>query len=221
MTMANDVVRTILTRRSVRFGFDRGRTVPDEVLQVVTECGHAAPSSKNARPWRLHVVRDVGMLDQIAGFMESARHIGSYVPHDPRTGKPYTHWESTVIESAAVFRAVPTAVFVENRGVFSGGRPALRSASAEALAGSLTSYAFECMGIGTAVENMWLSAISLGLSASFVGDVAIAEDSVAKLLGLDGDLVGALALGYSTQTPPPALSSPGVTQVEDPVVWHG
>lgn len=220
MQTTNDVVRTILARRSIRFGYDRERSVPDELLQLVTECGHAAPSSKNARPWRFHVVTNLGALDGIATAMETASHIDSYVPHDPRTGLPHAHWQSTVIESAAVFRDVPAAIFVENRGVFSGGRPALRAAEPEALAGSLASYAFECMGIGTAIENMWLSAISLGLAASFNGDVAIVESYVAETLGLDGDLVGALALGYSNQTPPPTLPSPPATQVDEPVVRH-
>lgn len=218
--MTNDVVRTILSRRSVRSGFDRDRAVPDDVLQLVTDCGHAAPSSKNARPWRFHVVTNGDLLAQIAESMETAGGIDSYVPHDPQTGMPHAHWRSSVLESAAVFREVPAAIFVENRGVFSGGRPTLRAASPDALAGSLASYAFECTGIGTAVENMWLSAISLGLSAAFVGDVAIAEAFVATSLGMNGDLIGGLALGYSSRDPLPALPSPEETQVADPVVRH-
>jgi nitroreductase len=152
--------------------------------------------------------------------MESALEPESYVPHDPRTGRAHGHWQSSVVESAATLRAVPVAIIVENRGVFSGGRRALRAAAPDALAGALAGYAFECVGIGTALENMWISAISMGLSASFVGDIAIAEAAVSKRLGLEGDLIGALAVGYSEATALPALASPPETQVADPVVYH-
>ncbi len=220
MQTTNEVIRTILARRSVRFGYDRSRSVPEVALQMVTDCGHAAPSSKNARPWRFHLVTNRGILDAIAEAMEAAPDVDSYVPHDPRTGLAHEHWKSTVLESAAVFREVPVVIFVENRGVFSGGRPALRAAEPDALAQSLASYAFECMGIGTALENMWIAAISLGLSAAFIGEVTIVEPYVAETLGLEGDLVGGLGLGYSDSPPLPALPSPEATQVADPVIRH-
>ena len=137
MRSSNEVVRAILTRRSIRFGFDRTRSISPDLMETITDCGLAAPSSKNAKPWRFHVVTSTDLLDEIAGWMESAANLETYVPHDPRTGQPHEHWQSTVIESAAVFRQVPVAVFIENRGVFSGGRPALRTAAPEALAGSL------------------------------------------------------------------------------------
>lgn len=220
MSESDAVVQAILARRSIRFGFERDKTVSSDVLQAVTDCGNAAPSSKNARPWRLHVVTNTALLDRIAVFMEQSPDLHSYVPHDPRTGDPHPHWSSTVLESAAVLRRVPVAIAIENRGVFSGGRAALRAATPDALAGSLAGYAFECVGIGAALENMWISAVSFGLSASFVGDVAIAEASVSELLGFQGDLIGMLCLGYSSAQPLPALASPPSTQVEEPVVFH-
>lgn len=220
MSHTNETVQTILSRRSVRSGYVREKPVPREIITAITDCGLAAPSSKNAKPWRFHVVTSTGTLDQIAMIVEFSSGIEEYVPHDPRTGEPHPHWSTTVRESAAVLREVPAAIFIENRGVFSGGRPTLRNANSAALAGSLTSYAFECVGIGTALENMWLAAISLGLSASFVGDVAIAEDAIAEELVISGDLIGVLALGYSTAQPSPVLPSPPETQTDEPVVWH-
>lgn len=220
MQTANVVVDTILARRSVRVGYDRARSVPEDVLDLVVRCGLAAPSSKNAQPWRFHVVTSLELLASIADAMEVAPGLEDYVPHDPRTGMPYEHWSSTVVESADVLRLVPAAIVVENRGVFSGGRGTLRGAGPEALAGALEGYSFECVGIGTAVENMWIAALSLGLSVSFAGDVVIAEGTVSSLLGLEGDLIGVLALGYSDAPALPARPSPAVTQTDDPVRWH-
>ncbi len=219
--LSNPVVTTILGRRTIRFEYDRSRAVPRDVLEVVTACGLAAPSSKNAKPWRFHVVQEASVLDAIADAVESAPDIETYVPHDPRTGQPHPHWASSVIESAAMLREVPAAIFVENRGVFSGGgKKTLRAAHPDAVRESLTSYAFECIGIGTAVENMWLGAISLGLGAFFMGDVVIAERAITGRLQIEGDVVGVLGLGYSTASPLPARMSPKATQVDDPVVWH-
>ena len=218
--MTNDVVRAILARRSVREGYDRERSVDRKLLELIVACGQAAPSSKNARPWRLHVVTTRSLLDGLAGAMEGDDDVDAYVPHDPRTGRPHEHWPSTVLESAAVLRAVPAAVFIENRGVFSGGRQTLGGATSIALQGSLAGYAFECVGIGTAIENMWLCAVSLGLSAAFMGDAVIAEQRVRRELQMSGDLMGVLALGYSELPPWPAIPSPSETQVDDPVVFH-
>jgi nitroreductase len=125
-----------------------------------------------------------------------------------------------VLESADVLRAAPTAVVIENRGVFSGGRGTLAAASHEALVASLTAYGLETMSIGTALENMWLAANALGVGAAFLGDLAIAEDATRDLLGFDGDVIGIVALGYPTVAPPPRRDPPSVTQIDDPVVWH-
>jgi len=219
MQRMNAVLETVLARRSVRFGYDRSRPVPEDVLALVVRCGLAAPSSKNAQPWRFHVVTSPALLDDIASAMEAEPGLAGYVPHDPRTGAPYEHWQSTVGESAAVLRLVPAAIVVENRGVFSGGRTTLRDAAPAALAGALEGYAFECVGIGAAIENMWIAALSLDLSVSFAGDVGVAEGAVAQLLGLEGDLVGVLSLGYSDAPALPPRLSPPSTQTDEPVRW--
>lgn len=219
MQDGNSTVDVILGRRSTRFGFDRDQPVPEAVLESIVACGLSAPSSKNAKPWRFHVVTSTAALDRIADAMSVEPDAATYTPHDPTTGVPYTHWPSTVVESAEVLRLVPAAVFVENRGVFSGGRRTLREARHEALAGALEGYAFECVGIGAAVENMWIAALSLGLAASFVGDVAIVEPVVRGMLDFEGDLIGVLLLGYSDATPLPARPSPDSTQTDEPVRW--
>jgi nitroreductase len=192
----NGVVEVILRRRSVREGFEP-RGVSGEVLEDILRCGMAAPSSKNARPWRFHVVTDAAVLSEIAALVESAEGIDTYVPYDPATGRPRPEWQSTVLESAAVLRQVPVAVFVENRGLFSRSREALVAATADALAASITGYTLEVMGLGAAVQNMWLAAVACGLSGVFMGDVLIAQPAIQRRLGIEHDLVGVLALGYA------------------------
>ena len=209
----------ILARRSVRMGFS-DRPVERNILETVIACGMAAPSSKNARPWRLHVVTSRHGLDAIADAADAADDADTYVPPDPLTGEPSPHFSSTVRESADVLRQVPCAIALENRGVYIRDTAWLSGRPPAIIARTLTAYGLEMMGLGTALENMWLAASALGVSAAFLGDLAIATDAAKTQWGLEGDLVGILALGYSSATPPPRREPVPSTQAVSPVVWH-
>lgn len=212
------VLQALLRRRSIRFGFT-DRAVSAEELEKIVACGSAAPSSKNAQPWRFHVVTDKALLESLADAVSAADDLDAYVPHDPRTGQPYARYTSTVIESADVLRAVPAAIWIENLGSFSAGRAALLSAGEARLAGALEGYGFELIGIGAAVENLWIAANALGLAAAFMGDVVIAETKVQELLGFRGDLVGVLVLGHSDASPRPPMDPRSFPELPR-VMWH-
>lgn len=192
----NLIVDTILRRRSVREGFG-GAPIPIDILEDVVRCGLAAPSSKNACPWRFHVVTDHLIREELAVMVESAEGINSYVPSDPATGKPRPEYSSTVFLSASVLRNTPVAIFIENSGAFSRGRQALLQATPEALAGAIVGYTLEIIGVGAAVENMWIAAVGHGLAGVFMGDILIAEQAIKQRLSIECDLVGVLALGYA------------------------
>ncbi len=214
-TSSTAVIETILGRRSVRAGYE-DRPVPRDVLHMIIGCGLAAPSSKGAQPWRFHVVQDRQQLEFIANAASSAPGVEDWVPHDPRTGRPDPRWTSTVSESAEVLREVPCAILLENLGTFSRGKRELAVAPPDSFAAALDGYAFECMGMGTALENMWLAANALGLQAAFLGDTVIAEAAVAKRFGLTGDLMGVLCVGWAASA---SRRSPAET-ADQSVVWH-
>lgn len=219
MSDSESVLAALMNRRSIREGFE-DRPVSRETLQRIVVCGLAAPSSKNAQPWRFHVVVERSTIDALADAVSVASGVEKYVPHDPRTGKPYTQYRSTVLESAAILRQVPATIWVENLGAFSAGRKTLLSVPPEALAGSLEGYGFELLGIGAAVQNMWIAANALGVAASFMGDVVVAESVIAANLGIEGDLLGVLALGYSSSSPRPPMDSRAFAD-SPRWVWHG
>lgn len=212
------VIAAMLARRSIREGFD-GQPIPEPVLREIVRCGLAAPSSKNAQPWRLHVVTDRATLGALADAVQNAEGGDDYVPHDPATGRPRPAYVSTVRESAQVLREVAAAVFIENRGLFSSGRAGLITATRPALAGSLMGFGLEMIGIGAAVENMWLAAEALGVRVAFMGDVVIAEEAIRATLGITGDLAGVLALGFSDVPLPPRRQRLDEQDAEH-VVWH-
>lgn len=213
-----EVTRAILARRSIRSGFVPA-PLPDDVVAEILACGAAAPSSKNSRPWRLHAVSDRALLAGIADSVVNHRARSTYVPHDPATGLPRPEYRSTVVDSGEVLRAVSLAVFVENLGPFSRGLDALVDTDERGLRSALFGYGLEMVGVGAAIENMWLAAHALGLSAALLGDVAIAELEIAAVLGLTGDLVGVLAVGESSHPPYPPMDTPALPQI-DRIVHH-
>lgn len=215
MQPTTETTALIWNRRSVRFGFDE-RPVPQEVIEEIIWCGLSAPSSKNAQPWRFHVVTDRALLCEIADVVDEAERTESYVPIDPTTGRKHTEWESTVHESAQVLREVPLAVFVENEGRFSGGRAAVAGAADDVRLDAVFGYGLEMLGHGTAIETIVIAASALGLGGVFIGDVLIAEGAIAERLGARGDLVGVIALGYAPSLPPRERDLS-----DDAVVWHG
>lgn len=196
------MVEHILARRSIRDGYS-GRGVPDEAVEQILACGLAAPSSKNAQPWRIHVVTDASTLAEAADAVQGAKHAASYVPVDPATGRARPDWQSTVAESASVLRQVGLGLFIENSGRFSDGRRNIAHAADDVREDALVGYSFEMIGIGAAVQNMWLAAQSLGLAGVFMGDILVAESWFRQRLEMVGDLVGVLAIGYSEGGPAP------------------
>lgn len=203
---------TILERRSVRNGFE-DRAVPEATIDSIVRCGLVAPSSKNAQPWRLHVVTDRGMLGDIARAARDAQNASRYVPLDPASGRPH-EWKSTVADSARVLGEVPLAIFIENLGGFSSGRDTVAAARADVLPAALVGYAFEMIGLGACIQNMWLAAENHGLRGVFMGDPLIVEQHIQLALSTENDLAGVLCLGYSSEVLEPRPQEPGR------VVWH-
>lgn len=246
-------VANILERRSNRESYDRSKTIPRADLETIVRCGLMAPSSKHAKPWRLHVVEEVSVLDEIAEQARNSPGSDSYVPkHVWTLEAQLERWGSSVEESTRVLEKVPTAIFVENTGPFFGGRSGLMEAIADretdvldALAelidditdvsekalrqrvvdliatfrSTVVGYSFEMIGIGAAVENMFLAANALGIQCCFMGDLVIAEEHVKERLGIGGDFAGVLALGYSVEDVPVRGH---LLDVYDPdhVEWH-
>jgi nitroreductase len=217
-TATTPVLAAIHHRRSIREGYDRAAIHQTDVERVVA-AGLAAPSSKNSQPWRLHVVSNPAILAEIADDMDSDASVDSYVPHDPGTGKPRPRFRSTVHDSAAVLRQVPVAIFIENTAPFSQGSSTIEGVPSGRLRSALFVYGLEYLGIGAALQNMWLAAESLGLRGAFLGDAAIATPTVTRLLGLSGDFVGVLAIGRSASLPRSPMDEPDGDR-STRVLWH-
>jgi len=206
-------LRVILERRSIKTGF-RDIEIDPAVIDSIIECGLSAPSSKNAQPWRMHVVTNKLTLHGIAEHIDSVaeQEKREFRPVDPSSGNRRSY-VSTVSESAQVLREVPLGIFIENQGKFSNGRQSVSASPDSVRVGALIGVGLEYIGLGASIENMWLAAQAHDISGVFMGDVLIAEDTIKSQLGMVGDLVGVLALGYSDREPGPKV-------VENNVVRH-
>lgn len=207
------LIEVMTTRRSARAGFSEA-PIRDDDLRSILAAGLAAPSSKNAQPWRFHVVPSRAALRAVADdvIQENARADAAFVPLDPASGQAHTRWSSTVVESAQVLREVPVGVFIENRGEFSHDRRAV--ATADDVTAAVLTYSLEILGIGAAVENLLIAAGCLGLGGVFIGDILIAEQAIRERLGMEGDLVGVVAIGHG-----PTPAEPRAVQ-DGRLVWH-
>jgi nitroreductase len=203
-----------MRRRSVRADFTE-RTPPNSVVRQIVQAGLAAPSAKNAQPWRLHVVRDPGLIAWISEQMMAAPGREEFVPVDPLSGQPHPGHVSTVAASAAVIAAVPLVIVVESLEPFSSAASGARAPGADQFAIRLDAFA-----VGAAVQNMWLAATSFGLAGVFLADAAVASDAIVPRLGLKGALFGALALGYSRVDATPPMNAALLPEIER-AVWHG
>ena len=197
---STSVLAAIHNRRSIRSGYEGVGLDPGIVDQIVA-AGLVAPSSKNAQPWRLHVIEDRSMLRQFATLALAHPDVDDFMPLDVGSAQPDRRWGSTVSESADVLESVPLAIAIENRCSFGSGRRVVAEAPESLRYGALVSYTLELLGIGAAIENMWLAAVGLGLQAAFLGDLLIIEDAITESLQIEGELVGVLAIGVCSEPP--------------------
>jgi len=66
----------------------------------------------------------------------------------------------------------------------------------------------DVLSLGAAVENMLLEAVAQGLGSLWIGNTVFAHDEMARALKLEGELIGAVALGYADESPEPRPRKP-------------
>lgn len=190
-----NAIKTITSRRSIR------KFKPDAIvrsdIEALIVCGLHAPSSKNAQPWRFHVVVDKQLNQNVIDLLLANKNVSNSVAIDPKTGKYLEAYNPTVLESIEVLRQAPLTIYVENVAPFSAGRDKFLSSKFQA--DSVYGYEFEMIGLGAAIENILLAAHAKHLGAVFMGDIVLEDKKIAALLSMQGDLVGVIAIGKPAQ----------------------
>ena len=69
--MQNDLIRTIMTRSSVRTFLDK--PVSDETIELLLKAAMAAPSAKNQQPWAFIVIKERELLEKLGASLPNAK----------------------------------------------------------------------------------------------------------------------------------------------------
>ena len=172
-------------RRSIRRFQKKG--VSKEMILQILEAARQAPSAKNAHPWRFLVL---GPQSRNAAL--NAMDAGVRCRMDAVANRPLL---ADAIHTLRIMKSAPVLILVVNP---AGGTPA-DSVSGWARVAEL----LDAMSVGAAVENLLLEAVALGLGALWIGNTFFAYDEIAAALEIQGQLLGAVAVGWPDETPEP------------------
>lgn len=172
-------------RRSIRRFQKKG--VSKEMILQILEAARQAPSAKNAQPWRFLVL---GPQSRNAAL--NAMDAGVRCRMDAVANRPLL---AGAIHTLRIMKSAPVLILVVNP---AGGTPA-DSVSGWARVAEL----LDAMSVGAAVENLLLEAVALGLGALWIGNTFFAYDEIAAALEIQGQLLGAVAVGWPDETPEP------------------
>lgn len=180
------MINEIFNRRSIR-KYKR-QTVPKEAIEQIIKAGIAAPSSKNRQPWRFIVVMGKAK-DEALFAMRRGLEREKNVPLLPESSRYLCGAENTL----NVMRQASAVIFIVNPL----GLSLHKSLTAEERIYELCN----AQSVGAAIENMALTAESLGLGTLWICDTYFAYRELSEYLNTDGELFAALAVGYADETP--------------------
>ena len=176
-------IQAIETRRSIRkFRTDE---VPHEALVQILEAARIAPSSRNGQTWKFLVLgpeskeRALSAMDR--GIREKMENGGN---RQTLAGAAHT---------LRIMKSAPALIFVVNPEA----GPMLAPIEGMPHAMEL----LDTISVGAAVENMILEAETLGLGTLWIGFTIVAYDEIVEALGIEGQLISAIAVGYPDEQP--------------------
>ena len=177
-----ETLQAIRTRRSIR-GFLKKKVTGTQINKIL-DSGLLAPSSKNCQPWYFIVLKGKKKDKLVKIVGEHAR--------EPM----WTKLATTPLTCNAIKQA-PVLILVLNKGPRSGGEQYIKKNVSK-----LSALIAETLSIGACIENMLLSAHSMGLAALWCGDLRNAKKEVEQYLKTKYDLIAGVAIGYPSYNAP-------------------
>lgn len=183
-------LEVLRSRRSIRSGFLRDVPVPDEYIDQILEAARLAPSAGNSQPWEFLVIRDSQTRDKIVDLYKSQM-------RDKLEIEQITRGQRSFVDAGIDFRHAPVHVLVL-------GDP--RTNDAYPMRTKLDKWESHFHGsLANCVIQMLLTAEVLGLSSSYISDVASPYLSVMLKSLLDIpeplQLYHLLPIGFAKRSP--------------------
>lgn len=181
-------------RRSIRKYTDQ--MVSKEQIETIISSARLAPSAKNRQPWKFIVFTD-DKKSKLLDVMEKAL----YKEQEKHNLLPKSEFGlPDAFNTLRIMRQAPVVIIVMNTNGKSPYEPIDSDGRVAEICDSLS--------IGAAIENMLLKATELGLGTLWVGNTCFAYVDLMKFINSDGQLIGAVTVGYSAESPNPRPRKP-------------
>lgn len=183
--MEYKVIEEIRKRRSTR-RFIR-KIVPEEEINAVIEAATWAPSEHNEQPWKFIVIRGDERKEMVralkAGIQRNRNN------ESAEFGKGYQKLIPAAIYTARILEQAPATVFVMNtRG---------RDYRKERTTAERLVELADIQSVSAAVQNMCLEATARGIGTLWTCNIFFAYEELKEWLDTEGEMVAAVALGYT------------------------
>ena len=177
----------IYTRRSIRKFSDKN--VPIELINEILDAGRMAPSAKNRQPWRYIIFGNEKKAELLYHMEQGLIREEQGIPLLPESGFGIPDAKNTL----RAMQEAPIIILVINTNGHSPFFPIYSD-------GRITEMC-DLLSIGASIENMLLTAESLGLGTLWIANTCFAYTEIMGYLKINGQLVGAVAVGYANERP--------------------
>ena len=179
-------IQAIEDRRSIR-KFKPDAIAREDLVQIL-EAARIAPSAKNDQPWKFLVLGERSREAALSAMDEGIR-CRMELEDANRRGL------ASAAHTLRVMRSAPEIVLIVRP---SGTHPRAEISGLERVLEILDS-----VSVGAAVENMLLEAQAMGVGTLWIGNTIFAYEEIVAALNIEGQLLGAVALGYPDENPDP------------------
>lgn len=182
-------MNVIYERRSIRKFQEKD--VPIDLLNKILDAGRVAPSAKNRQPWKYIVFANEHKKELLKVMENGLEREQKGITDLPKS----RHGISDAQNTLRIMQEAPIIIIVLNTNA---GSPFLRIDNDERI-----SEICDSLSIGASIENMLLTAQEFGLGTLWIANTCFAYKELVSYLHTKMQLVGAIAIGYADETPPP------------------
>lgn len=195
-------ISEIVTRRSIRHFISK--EVSDENIKGIIEAGMWAPSEHNEQPWRFIVIRGDERKNLVRALKKGIQKNRS--EKDAIFGDGYEKYIPAAIYTARILEQAPVIIFVMN----GKGQDYHKPRSVAEYLTELT----DIESISAAIQNMCLEATARGIGSLWTCNIFFAYDEIKEWIHSDGEMVAAIAFGYTDREVKPLPRKPLESLIE-------
>lgn len=178
---------SIYSRRSIRKFKDT--LVSKENIEEIIRAGGAAPSAKNRQPWKCIVLGSQCKEAFLAEMEKGIEREETVCAMLPKSGSGLADAKNTL----RIMREAPVLIVIIN----TNGKSPFESIDADERFTEIC----DSLSIGAFIENMLLQAEKMGIGTLWIANTCFAYRELMSYLNMEGQLIGAVAMGYPDECP--------------------